>query len=117
MTVEKLTNSEVFRIEAQVDAEFDRTSLPTSDLNTARWIVCTVNEDVNRLALLEAVKTWYREDARADRGRFVGRLDRSKYALRHALDLCAKHLSLTNVRPIHFNAENLHVSLHRARVG
>ena len=53
MTVEKLTNSEVLQIEVQVDRQFDRTSLPTSDLNTARWIVCTVNEDVNRLALLE----------------------------------------------------------------
>src|SRR6266436_4445084 len=113
MTIEKLTNSEVLQIEAQVDRHFDRTSLPTSDLNTARWVVCAVNEDVNRLALLDAVKTWYREDARANRARFVGRLDRSKYALRHALDLCAKHLPLTNVCGlIHFNAENYTPACH-----
>src|SRR6516164_5513484 len=107
MTIEALTNAEVIDAEGKADMQFDLTPLPTLDLNTARWVVCAVNEDINRFALLKAVKTWHCRNARPDRARFVFQLDRSKYALRYALDLCAKRLPVTDAcGPIPLNAAN-----------
>jgi hypothetical protein len=53
MPTEKLTKAGVAAIEAKIDGYFDFISLPTPDLNTARWIVCLVNEDQTRFALCD----------------------------------------------------------------
>lgn len=48
MSLEKLERPEVIAIERKVDTHFEATPLPTADLNTARWILCTVGEDFHR---------------------------------------------------------------------
>ncbi len=107
MALEKLENAEVISIESRVDAQFDATPLPTADLNTARWVICVAGEDAHRFALLEAAKIWHQEGTRSERANFIALLDRYKYCLRHALDLCAKQLPETNAHgPIPTNADN-----------
>lgn len=107
MTLEKLEKPEADAVESGVDAHFYATPLPTGDLNTARWTICTAGEDFHRFLLLEATKTWHQPGARSARGQFIMRLDRYKYGLRHALDLCAMRLSETETKA-HFatNADN-----------
>lgn len=90
-----MSPAEIKAVEERVDRFFDEQSLPTGELNSARWIVCTVSEDLQRFMLIEAAKTWHQKDARTDRGRFIGIVDNSKYQLRHALDLCARRLTST----------------------
>lgn len=97
MRLDKLSKTEVKAIESNLDAQFEATPLPTSDLNTARWLVCLINEDLSRFALLEIAKSWHLPDARPLQTAFVHRLDHYKYALRHALELCAKRLPKTEV--------------------
>lgn len=100
MILEKLEKPEVTAIQSNIDDRFNSAALPTSHLNSSRWILCTVGEDVHRFALVEAAKIWPQENSRAVRGRFIRMLDRYKYSLRHALDLCESKLPATSLRDV-----------------
>lgn len=84
-------------IEARVDAAFSAVTLPTGDLNTARWILSAVAEDSFRLYLNSVMS----KTSRLELGQLVGFVDRGKYSLRYALELAEKKLPPTTaVGPI-----------------
>jgi hypothetical protein len=95
MSLEKMLRSEVKMIEDKLDDHYNQTLLPAFDLNTARWILCLVNEDIARFTLMKAIKIWYKLNARDQRAEIVNRFDHYKYTLKQALDLCAKQLPMT----------------------
>lgn len=113
MSLEKLSKLEAEAIENKIDAHFNASQLPTSDLNTARWLVCLVHEDLTRFALLDAAKIWHQAHARSQRAELLILLDHYKYALRHALILCAKHLPTTEAcGPVPSTDHNYTSALH-----
>jgi hypothetical protein len=49
MILEKLEKPEVTAIESNIDDRFNSAALPTSHLNSSRWILCTVGETFTAL--------------------------------------------------------------------
>lgn len=106
MTLRVLSKSEVISLESMVDTKFWNTPPPSMDLHTARWLLCTVGEDAHRFLLDQVSKKWHKTGSRQERGSFVHTLDRYKYCLRHALDLCARKTSLTTPQNFSTNEHN-----------
>lgn len=92
-----LSNEEVDLLEARMDTEFENTPLPGTNIYQTRWAICTVGEDIHRFAILKAAQDWYKPENRQVQSRLIARVDRYKYELRHALDLCEKKLSHTEI--------------------
>jgi hypothetical protein len=107
MNLELLSKAEAAAAERVIDANFEAVPLPSDNLFTARWIVCTVGEDIHRFSLMDVAKVWHQPNSRRRRASFVIQLDIYKYALRHALDRCAKSLPITAATgPVPLNAVN-----------
>lgn len=79
-------------IEAGIDARFEASPLPTKDVNTSSAVICAVAEDTFRLYLCEVMGPG---GTRTEAGQLIGHVDRSKYALRYALELVSRRLPKT----------------------
>jgi hypothetical protein len=87
------------RISEPYSAAFENTALPGTNVYQTRWATCTVGEDSHRFAILKAAQDWYKPENRQVQSRLIARVDRYKYELRHAFDLCEKKLAFTQTTP------------------
>ncbi len=92
---EALTKAEADALETKIDAQFEACHLPFPNLETARWRLCQVSEDMLRGVIRSAPKEWENEGERAFQAGLINISDRMKYMLRFAFDLCSRRLPAT----------------------
>lgn len=100
-----LTKSAVRALEGKIDAAFEATVCPGEDVYTARWQMC---QYVEARTIYDIIKMLSLTQDRRELGGFFERLDVTKYALQHALQLIDKKLSVkvdVRVRPGNFDRQ------------
>src|SRR5262245_61066520 len=96
-----LSESELWRIDTKIDANFYETPMPAEDLYAARWALCSVGENTHWLAVHQAAKQVSGPEAVAALNTLDTQVDHYKYELRYALDLCGKRLPQVEKNGIH----------------
>jgi hypothetical protein len=96
--VSDVPKSEVDAIEGQIDAEFEATPVPGDDLYRSYWVLCATAERKHLEMLLRFAPAFFSEDDSSQRHAVGGVLDRYKFVLRHALDLCRCRLQVQETK-------------------
>jgi hypothetical protein len=112
---QELSESELRQIDQAIDVSFGKTALPRQHLHAAHWALCTVGENVLRLAIQIAACKASEREFEAELGSVNTRVDRYKYQLRHALALCAQRARESQYVDDHSAIRRLHGRLSSAK--
>jgi hypothetical protein len=98
---EELSAEALRQIDEAIDSNFAKTPVPADHLYAAQWTLCTVGEEIMRLAIHKAALKETDEEWQEELRSVNTRADRYKYQLRHAFDQCRRRLPKLEIDGVH----------------